>query len=190
MAQVVTLYIGNDTPSHISLPTTLAILGNYVPFTGADTAVDLGAQDFVTTGTLGAGAITGTSLTDGTAILDDGALSAITTIGMTGNLTIDSDTTGLILGADQDVTLYAAANGVLRIKGLSTAADPRITFESGNTGYIEWQEDELQFYISGAVIVESPGVFNAGGGIMLPAADPHIAGSWWDNAGTLTKSAG
>lgn len=28
------------------------------------------------------------------------------------------------------------------------------------------------------------------GGIIFPTADPHIAGAWWDDAGTLTKSAG
>lgn len=27
-------------------------------------------------------------------------------------------------------------------------------------------------------------------GVKFPSADPHKAGSWWDNAGTLTKSAG
>jgi YD repeat-containing protein len=33
-AQVVTLYLGSTTPSHITLPTTLAILGKYVQKTG------------------------------------------------------------------------------------------------------------------------------------------------------------
>lgn len=28
------------------------------------------------------------------------------------------------------------------------------------------------------------------GGVILPTADPHVAGAWWDDAGTLTKSAG
>ena len=27
-------------------------------------------------------------------------------------------------------------------------------------------------------------------GIVFPLLDPHVAGVWWDNAGTLTKSAG
>ena len=30
----------------------------------------------------------------------------------------------------------------------------------------------------------------AGAGVVFPSADPLIAGAWWDNAGTLTKSAG
>ena len=28
------------------------------------------------------------------------------------------------------------------------------------------------------------------GGVVFPTADPLIAGAWWDNAGTLTKSTG
>ena len=39
-------------------------LSGFVPYTGASADVDLGARNFLTTGTLGAGAITGTSLTD------------------------------------------------------------------------------------------------------------------------------
>lgn len=35
--------------------------------------------------------------------------------------------------------------------GDGVAGDPRITFNSGNDGYIEWQEDELQFHIEGGV---------------------------------------
>lgn len=44
-------------------------LAGYVPYTGATGDVNLGARNFVTTGTLGAGAITGTSL----GILESGA---------------------------------------------------------------------------------------------------------------------
>lgn len=34
------------------------------------------------------------------------------------------------------------------------------------------------------------GTITANGGVIFPTADPHVAGAWWDNAGTLTKSAG
>lgn len=27
-------------------------------------------------------------------------------------------------------------------------------------------------------------------GVIFPSSDPHIAGAWWDNAGTLTRSTG
>jgi hypothetical protein len=40
----------------------------------------------------------------------------------------------------------------------------------------------------GAVSVD--GVFNGSGGIAFPDSDPQVAGYWWDNAGTLTKSSG
>ena len=26
--------------------------------------------------------------------------------------------------------------------------------------------------------------------LIFPTVDPHVAGAWWDNAGTLTKSSG
>ena len=31
---------------------------------------------------------------------------------------------------------------------------------------------------------------NVSGYVIFPTADPLIAGAWWDNAGTLTKSTG
>lgn len=89
-----------------------------------------------------------------------------------------------------DGYLDLGATTSIRLHGTGDTSDPKLEFVSGNTGYIQWLEDEQQFYISGAVIVESPGVFNAGGGLILPSADPHIIDAWWDNAGTLTKSAG
>ena len=36
----------------------------------------------------------------------------------------------------------------------------------------------------------SNGLTVGDGGVILPTSDPEIAGAWWDNAGTLTKSAG
>ena len=51
----------------------------YIPYNGATTDVNLGSQNLTTTGTLGAGAITGTSLISGTA---------------TNNLTISTSATG------------------------------------------------------------------------------------------------
>jgi hypothetical protein len=48
----------------------------YVPYTGATTTLNLGSQNFITTGTLGAGAITGTSVSlndTNTQITEDGS---------------------------------------------------------------------------------------------------------------------
>lgn len=36
----------------------------------------------------------------------------------------------------------------------------------------------------------TPGTLVPSKGVLFPAVDPHVAGAWWDNAGTLTKSAG
>lgn len=41
------------------------------------------------------------------------------------------------------------------------------------------------------LVVDGPtGVVSATVGFRFPTSDPHIVGVWWDNAGTLTKSAG
>ena len=38
--------------------------------------------------------------------------------------------------------------------------------------------------------INTGGVDVGVGGLSFPTSDPHIAGRWWDNAGTLTKSSG
>jgi len=65
-------------------------------------------------------------------------------------------------GVDGKVLLNAATEitGDLTVEGDITlgdgsAADPRITFDSGNDGYIEWQEDEEQFHIEGGVEIST-----------------------------------
>ena len=59
-----------------------------------------------------------------------------------------------------DVTGAALISSTLGVTGNITlgdnsASDPRITFDSGNDGYIEWQEDELQFHIEGGVEIST-----------------------------------
>jgi len=46
--------------------------------------------------------------------------------------------------------------------------------------------------IGGQLNIGSTGVVTlaAGAAIILPAADPHVAGALWNNAGTVTVSAG
>ncbi|RWB65399.1 hypothetical protein [Mesorhizobium sp.] len=44
--------------------------------------------------------------------------------------------------------------------------------------------NELVVASGGKVTVE------AGGAIILPTADPHVVGALWNNAGTITVSAG
>lgn len=84
-------------------------------------------------------------------------------IDASGNLYIDSDTAGLQLGADQDATIYSDTANEISLKGSSGAtADVKLVFEGGNEGYIQWQEDETQFYIGGGGL-EVSGWLNMGG---------------------------
>jgi len=76
-------------------------------------------------------------------------LAAVCAIGeiTTTDLSIDSDTSGLILGDGQDILLYSDILGELSLyKAADT--DIKIVFEAGSESYIQHQEDELQFYIS------------------------------------------
>lgn len=41
-----------------------------------------------------------------------------------------------------------------------------------------------------ALVLNANGSATFSDGIILPTADPGIAGAWWDNAGTLAKSSG
>lgn len=52
--------------------------------------------------------------------------------------------------------------------------------------------DELVVDSGGKVTVASGGTINIsnGGAIILPTADPLVAGALWNNAGTITVSAG
>lgn len=39
-------------------------------------------------------------------------------------------------------------------------------------------------------VVTQEGLITTAGGVIFPDSDPHVAGAWWDNAGTLTRSSG
>jgi hypothetical protein len=41
-----------------------------------------------------------------------------------------------------------------------------------------------EWYVGGKLTI------GPGGAIILPATDPHVAGALWNNAGTITVSAG
>lgn len=93
-------------------------------------------------------------------------IDSITTTGditSLGDLKIDSDTKGLVLGDGQDATIYSDTADEISLKGTSgDAADVKLLFESGNEGYIQWQEDETQFYVGGGGM-EISGWLNMGG---------------------------
>jgi len=72
---------------------------NYVPYTGAKANINLGLYDFTTSGTLGAGAITGTSLTD--TGLTSGRVPYATTGGLltnSANFTFNTDSELVVTG--------------------------------------------------------------------------------------------
>ena len=110
------------------------LLLGYVPYLGATTTLNLGSQNFITTGTLSAGAITGTSLTDGTATLDDGSLTSAVNGTFSGTVqaehlyTTDDLQVGddILLGSGSvinwnsgDITLTHSAN-TLTFSGMTT----------------------------------------------------------------------
>ena len=52
--------------------------------------------------------------------------------------------------------------------------------------------DEMVVASGGKITVEAGGTITVGdgGAIILPTSDPHIAGALWNDAGTITVSAG
>lgn len=110
----------------------------------------------------------GTELVD---IQADGDLRVLT-----GDFYVLNDSKKIVLGAAGTADSYLQYTGSLldiyAVGGVSmssplvvvgnsitlgdgSAGDPRITFDSGNDGYIEWQEDELQHYFSSGVEIAS-----------------------------------
>ena len=51
-----------------------------------------------------------------------------------------------------------------------------------------WEIEVASVDISGNF--ETDGTSSPAKGVIFPTADPLVAGAWWDNAGTLTKSTG
>jgi hypothetical protein len=52
----------------------------------------------------------------------------------------------------------------------------------------KWEIEVASVDASGNL--ENNGTASPAKGVIFPTSDPGIAGAWWDNAGTLTKSAG
>ena len=64
------------------------------------------------------------------------------------------------------------------------------TSSERNTGWHDgamvFVKDVNSFY----VLSNGSWVAVSSGGIIFPSSDPGVAGAWWDNSGTLTKSSG
>lgn len=105
-------------------------------------------------------------------------------IGTSGNgitgLSVNEATLGLNTiapGRTLDINVGAATGGI------------RITYNDADgaaANYVDLLVDsagKLTITPTGAAVI-------LGGGLILPSSDPLVAGAWWDNAGTLTKSTG
>lgn len=91
------------------------------------------------------------------------------------------------------------ANPDLDLIGVSGGLDGTASFIVYNDGGIEVATTGEDFNAALSIARSGAPIFVVGatgtvtvntGGIVFPAADPHVAGAWWDNAGTLTRSAG
>ncbi len=154
------LHWKNEQGGHIKIETTGA--GECQIFAN----VDLGSNNFITTGTLGAGATTVTSLTDGTASLTGGSLTAVKlgtlttngfvkTSGADGTLSVDtstylteeSDTLDTVSdrGATTDQTLIAGGFTTTGVVTVGAAADMVITVGSitSVSGAISFGDENL-----------------------------------------------
>ena len=91
-------------------------------------SISFNDENLVTTGTLGAGAITVTSLTDGTATLSSGALSAITDLSNSGAINVKPS------GDNDD---YIVLQTVANVPGITTAgtANLSITADGGTIDF-------------------------------------------------------
>jgi len=91
-----------------------------------------------------------------------------TNIQTTGNITIDSDTSALILGDDQDIKLYSNALANLSISAGTGATDITLSFVGTNTGQIQWKHsldyflflDDLWMGGPSNIMIQSTGKLN------------------------------
>ncbi len=89
-------------------------------------------------------------------------------------------------GAVLAVVAGSGSDGVaLKATGGGDAADGGAIAE-----FYSWDDFKVFSVASnGATQITGP-VTVTTGGVVFPSADPHVAGAWWDNAGTLTRSTG
>jgi hypothetical protein len=105
-----------------------------------------------------------------------------------------------------DLQVYKICSGIVEVPAACVAALVTAGYVLAPTPEVDTSAEVAALVTSAAVVaalgytpVGGAGVsFSAGvltlngaaGGLKLPTADPHVAGVWWDSAGTLTKSAG
>jgi len=103
-AQIVTVYMGSTTPSHTSLPVSLAILGKYLPLAG-------GAMTGAITGCTGFNGLTITA-TAGTLTIPNNASAALVT---SGNFSLTLTTTNTTVATLPAGTITLAALSIANV---------------------------------------------------------------------------
>ena len=146
-------------------------------------------------------------------VQEDGLTKVTGTLETTGTVGIGGAATAGLLhvidttGAGVEIQETGNENLYVRINRYAADRRGEIDFETG--GVQKWAigmadsndlADGTQFFIGTAlggaaatngIIIDTAYTVTIGaGGLVFPTSDPNIAGAWWDNAGTLTKSAG
>lgn len=104
---------------------------------------------------------------------------------MTGSVNIDSDSAGLILGADQDIILYAVDPSNLWLKPQTADTDLILNFYgTTNSGIFKWMEDEDYFQFMDSLLIDAAkviyfrdtalGIFSQADGYLNIFADTGI----------------
>ena len=96
--------------------------------------VDLGSNDFITTGTLGAGATTVTSLTDGTATLTGGSLTVVKLGSLTTNGLVQTTGSDGTLSIDTSIYLTTEADTLDTVADRGSTTDQTLTAGGFVTG--------------------------------------------------------
>lgn len=94
-----------------------------------------------------------------------------------GSVTSVAGRTGAVTLASADITDATDDGNANKGKVLKTSASGGVKVATlHSVGLITAQGGVSASYLAGAVLFSS--------------SDPHVVGQWWDNAGTLTRSAG
>ena len=118
-----------------------------VPYTGATTTVNLGAQDLTTTGDLTGTTITGTTLTDGSATVTGGTITATTFTDGTASLTGGSLTALGVLG----MTTVTNISDILDEDDMASDSDTALATQQSIKAYVD---DESLWQLSGDDTIE------------------------------------
>jgi len=152
------------------------------------------------------------SASQGLMIRNDGTGNGLL-IDQNGNgvsLNIDSEaTTAHVItlnnaGTGRGISLTQVGNGIGMVLGSSATTQDTALFSGVGTGaclalqqtstgnglFINMDGNGVALKIDNVGTSADIEMNATGGGIIFPTSDPNIAGAWWDNAGTLTKSSG